>query len=180
MIDFAKANGLVVTGTHSNRMLLDVQGQASDVERAFNVSLKVYHHPTENRDFYSPDANPSVPSTLPIQDVQGLDNYRRPHPNYRLRTTQASTSNTKSLETKSSAQPGATTGSGPAGDYIGNDFRTAYVPGTALNGSGQSIALVQFDGYLASDINQYEQLAGRTNVPLQNVLIDGFTGVPTG
>ena len=49
-----------------------------------------------------------------------------------------------------------------------------------MNGSGQTIALVEFDGYLASDIAIYESLAGRTNIPLQNVLIDGFSGVPTG
>ncbi len=61
---------------------------------------------------------------------------------------------------------------------IGNDFRNAYVPGTSLNGSGQTVALVEFDGYLASDINQYELLASRTNIPLQNILIDGFSGAP--
>ena len=180
VIDFAKSKGLVVTGTHSNRMLLDVQGQASDVERAFNVSLKVYHHPTENRDFYAPDANPSIPATLPIQDVQGLDNYRRPYPNYRLRpaNTNTLTSSVRGLNSASGTKPEAATGSGPDGEYIGNDFRNAYVPGTSLNGSAQTVALVEFDGYLASDINQYELLASRTNIPLQNILIDGFSGAP--
>ncbi len=115
VIDYAKSKGLVVTGTHSNRMLLDVQGQASDVERAFNVSLKVYHHPTENRDFYAPDANPSIPATLPIQDVQGLDNYRRPYPNYRLRpaNTNTLTSSVRGLNSASGTKPEAATGSGP-------------------------------------------------------------------
>jgi len=61
---------------------------------------------------------------------------------------------------------------------MGDDFRNAYVPGSTLNGSGQTVALVQFDGYLASDITAYETLAGRPAVPLQNVLIDGFSGIP--
>lgn len=177
VIDFAKAHGLVVTATHANRMLLDVQGTAADVDRAFNVSLKVYHHPTENRDFYAPDVEPSVPSGLSIQDISGLDNYRRPHPNFKLKPNQASRNTAKGL--KMNLAPQATTGSGPGGDYVGNDFRNAYAPGTSLNGSGQTIALVQFDGYLLSDINEYESLVGRTNIPLQNILIDGFTGVPT-
>jgi uncharacterized repeat protein (TIGR01451 family) len=178
VIDFAKSSGLVVTGTHPNRMVLDVQGNASDVERAFNVTLRTYHHPTENRDFFAPDVDPSVPSTLPVQDISGLDNYNRPYPNYRIKPASASAITAKGLKT--TPTPEATTGSGPAGDYIGNDFRNAYVPGTTLDGSGQTIALVQFDGYLLSDINEYESLAGRTNVPLKNVLIDGFSGVPTG
>ena len=38
---------------------------------------------------------------------------------------------------------------------------------------------MQFDGYLASDIQEYEGLAGLPNVPLQNVLLDGFNGVPS-
>jgi uncharacterized repeat protein (TIGR01451 family) len=181
VIDFAQANGLVVTGTHPNRMLLDVQGKASDVERAFNVSLKVYRHPTENRDFYAPDVNPTVPQTLPIQDISGLDNYRRPYPNFRLKpkNVSANVSAKTTVVSQTNPSPEATTGSGPFGNYVGNDFRNAYVPGTSLNGSGQTIALVQFDGYLTSDINEYESLAGRTNIPLQNILIDGFTGVPT-
>ena len=40
--------------------------------------------------------------------------------------------------------------------------------------------LVQFDGYYPSDIAAYETLAGRTNIPLQNVLLDGFQRRPTG
>lgn len=166
--DFAGMNGLTVTQTHGNRMLLDVTGKVSDIEKAFHVTLRTYHHPTENRDFFAPDTEPSVSSTLPVQDISGLDNYRRPHPKFKFKTAGSS------MASKAAA------GSGPNGNYIGNDFRNAYVPGTSLNGSGQKIALVQFDGYLASDINAYETLAGRTNIPLQNVLIDGFNGLPTG
>ncbi len=178
VINFAKAAGLTVVGTHPNRMLLDVAGNAADVGRAFGVTLRVYHHPTENRDFFAPDAEPSVPSALPVQDISGLDSYRRPHPNYKLKPANVPSNVTTGLQ--GNVTPNATTGSGPAGNYIGNDFRNAYVPGTSLDGTGQTIALVQFDGYLASDISAYESLAGRPSVPLQNVLIDGFNGLPTG
>jgi uncharacterized repeat protein (TIGR01451 family) len=178
VIDFARSHGLVVIGTHSNRMLLDVQGKASDISQAFNVHFNVYHHPTENRDFFAPDADPSVPDTLPVVDISGLDNYSRPHANYHLRP--ASSTIASPSVSPANVAPQATTGSGPFGNYIGNDFRNAYVPGSSLNGSGQSVALVEFDGYLAGDIAEYESLAGRTNIPLQNVLLDGFSGFPTG
>jgi uncharacterized repeat protein (TIGR01451 family) len=166
VVDFANANGLTVTRKHGNRVLLDVSGKVSDVEKAFQVTLRTYHHPTEKRDFFAPDTEPSVPSTLPVQDISGLDNYGRPHP--------------KIMVKPASAAPKALTGSGPAGLYMGNDFINAYVPGTSLSGSGQTIALLEFDGYLASDISEYETLAGRTNIPMQNILLDGFSGVPTG
>jgi uncharacterized repeat protein (TIGR01451 family) len=164
--NFARVYGLTITETYSNRMVLDVRGRVSDVERAFQVSLQTYHHPSENRDFYAPDREPTISTALPIINIEGLDNYRKPHPHYVFKPT---VSNGKSK---------AFTGSGPSQSYIGNDFRNAYVPGTSLNGSGQTAALVEFDGYLASDISEYESQAGRASIPLQNVLIDGFNGVP--
>jgi uncharacterized repeat protein (TIGR01451 family) len=177
LIDFVQSKGLVVTGTHPNRMLLDVSGRVSVVEKALHIAMHIYSHPSQSRTFYAPDSEPAVPSGLSIQDISGLDSYRRPHPKIKFKP--ASHPSGVIADVKPSvAVPNV--GSGPDGNYIGNDFRTAYVPGTTLNGSGQKIALVQFDGYFASDINAYEALAGRTNIPLQNVLIDGFNGLPTG
>jgi len=176
VIDFAKASGLKVINTHPNRMLLNVRAKAGDIEKTFHVALRTYKHPGESRNFFAPDAEPSVPSTLAIQDVGGLDNFRRPRPLYKLKP--ASSTPAKTANTAMNAAPNA--GSGIGGNYIGDDFRKAYVPGSALNGSGQIVGLVQFDGYLASDIVVYENMAGRTNIPLENVLIDGFSGVPTG
>jgi uncharacterized repeat protein (TIGR01451 family) len=160
--DFAKANGFKVTKEYGNRMLLDVQGRVGDIEKAFNITLRLYHHPTENRDFFAPDSEPTVSSSLPVLHVEGLNNYILPHPMLHKKSAVAG------------AQPGA--GSGPGGGYMGSDFRNAYIPGSALNGSGQTVGLFQFDGYLASDIQTYEGLAGLTNVPLANVLLDGFNG----
>src|SRR5207302_2303818 len=73
------------------------------------------------------------------------------------------------------AHPNA--GSGPGGSLRGNDFRSAYVPDTSLRGTGQSVGLLQFDGYYTGDITRYQQQAGLPNVTLINVPIDG--GVPT-
>jgi subtilase family serine protease len=49
-----------------------------------------------------------------------------------------------------------------------------------LDGTGQTAALVEFDGYYQGDITKYEQTP--TNqlpaVPLTNILVDGFSGTP--
>jgi len=173
--DFARQHHLTITGTHANRMLLDVSGLSPDIESAFNITFKTYKHPTEARDFFAPDTEPSVPSNLKIQDISGLNNYGRPHPHLGYRPINANSN----VVFKASAKPSANAGSGPFGTYLGNDFRNAYVPGTSLNGAAQNIALVEEDGYNLSDIQEYEALAGRTNLPLQNVLLDGFNGLPT-
>ena len=165
VVAFAKASGLTVKATHANRMILEVEGTADKVQSAFQVTLHLYQHPTENRLFFAPDTEPSVPAGLFIQDVSGLNNYSRPHSHLHQNPNPV-------------IVPAA--GSGPSGSYRGNDFRAAYVPGTPLTGSGQNIALVQFDGYLASDIALYEQRAGLPSVTLQNILLNGFSGIPTG
>jgi hypothetical protein len=69
-------------------------------------------------------------------------------------------------------------GSGPGGGYMGNDFRAAYVPGVSLNGAGQTVGLLQFDGYYSSDIAAYESLAGLPGVTLVNVPVDGGVSTP--
>ena len=162
--DFAKANGLTVTATHPNRVVMGVEGSVRQIEKAFQVNLRTYQHPTEKRIFYAPDAEPSMDLAVPVQHVSGLDNYSLPHPNHKL------------VEMKTNGVV-PQSGSGPSGTYAGNDFRAAYVPGTTLTGSGQSIGLLQFDSYYASDITAYETQFGLPNVTLINVAVDGGVAV---
>jgi hypothetical protein len=167
-IEFAKANGFTVTKTHPNRTLLDVRGSVANIERTFRVTLHVYQHPTEARTFYAPDVEPSLDLLVPVLRIGGLDNYVVPRPLNIQRPRQ---------NQPESATPD--TGSGPGGEYMGSDFRTAYVPGVSLDGSGQVVALVEFDGYHAADITKYESQAKLPNVPLVNVSVDGFGGTPS-
>ena len=167
VIAFAKASGFQVVTTHPNRLLLDVNAAVGNVEKAFQVRLFEYQHPRQARKFYAPDAEPSVPSGLRIVDVSGLNNYAQPHPNSHI-----------GAATQRSSRPKPNAGS-MGGEYIGNDFRAAYVPGSLLTGAGQNVALVQFDGYYPSDITRYETLAGIPAITLTNILLDSFSGVPT-
>ena len=83
VIAFAEANGLAVSGKHPNRVVLDVKGAVSNVERAFGITLRTYRHPTEGRDFFAPDIEPSVPTNLPVADMWGLSDYGLPRPLWR-------------------------------------------------------------------------------------------------
>jgi uncharacterized repeat protein (TIGR03803 family) len=165
VVKFAKLHGLIVTGTHPNRTLIDVRGTVGAVERAFHVTLNDYQHPTESRTFYAPDRLPSLDLTTPVLSVGGLDNYAVPHPCSRPISAPR-------------ARPQAG-GSGPGGTYLGNDFRAAYAPGVTLNGAGQMMGLVEYDsGYYQSDIDAYEALADEPPVPVTPVLLDGYGGGP--
>jgi uncharacterized repeat protein (TIGR01451 family) len=166
LIDFAKANNLKVTGTSPNRVILDVDGAVADVEKAFHLTLHVYQHPTEPRTFFAPDTEPSLDLAIPILHVNGLNNYSLPKPMFVRRQHNPTPAIAPEV------------GSGPNGAYMGGDFRAAYIPGTTLTGAFQNLGLLEFDGYFPSDIVSYESLAGLPSVPLQNVLLDGFNGVP--
>ena len=76
LIRFAHENGLVVTGTHPNRVLLDVSGEASEIEKALHVKMMVYDHPIRGR-FYAPDREPSLDLQAKVLDIGGLDNFVR-------------------------------------------------------------------------------------------------------
>ena len=164
---FAIKSGFRVTATHPNRTLLDVSGPVSSIERAFHVTFRTYRHPAEDRLFYAPDVEPTLDLATPVLHISGLDNYLEPRP-MNLRKT-----------------PGfgigelvSGSGSGPAGTFIGNDFRAAYAAGMPLTGAGQSVGLVEFDGYYLSDISNYAATASVPIAPLTNIYLDAFSGTP--
>jgi hypothetical protein len=160
---FATAHNLAVTGSHPNRTLLDVEGAVADIEKALHTTMRVYRHPTESRDFFAPDTEPSIDLSLPVLHISGLDNFMAPHPMLHKISSQAN------------AAPAL--GAGPGGTYLGYDFRAAYAPGVNLTGTGQTVGLLEFDaGYAQSDITAYESLAGLPNVPVSAVLLDGYDG----
>ena len=169
VIQFAATNGLQVVKTSGNRAHLEVSGTVANLERAFHVTLGTYRHPTEDREFYAPDVEPSVDASLPVLYLQGLDNFIIPKP-VSLNLT----------EYQGRAQPNA--GSGTNNDlYLGSDFRHAYAPGVTLNGSGQVVGLVEFDGYTPSDITIYQNLAGISpHVPVVPILVDGVSNIAGG
>ncbi len=169
VVEFMRSKGLTITSTHPNRLLVTVNGSVADIERVFQVHLNLYPHPTEARQFYAPDAMPSVDLTVPILDISGLDDFQQPHPMSLHR-----------VGSQNLSKAGPQLGSGSGNSYIGKDFRAAYVPGVTLDGSGQSVGLLEFDGYYASDITSYEGQAGLPSVTLSNVLVDSFSGNPGG
>jgi uncharacterized repeat protein (TIGR03803 family) len=185
--NFAAAHRLGIVATHPNRTLLDVAGSVADIEKAFHFTLRWYHHPTEARTFFAPDAEPSLDLQIPLLTIGGLDDFYEPRP-MNLHTKFSSrlwreAGQTVPLNDNDDDDPGpgtpfAATGSGPRSAFIGRDFRAAYAPESPLDGSGQAVGLFELDGYYPGDIATYEALAGLPNVPLVNVLLNGASGNP--
>ena len=165
VVSFVQARGFTVTGTPANRLVVPIAGSAAQINAAFNVAMRVYQHPTENRTFYSPDREPSLNLGVRVAHISGLNNFSLPHPAIKLALQGEAVANV--------------TGSGPGGSYLGSDMRAAYYGDTILTGTGQAVGILEFGGYNLSDVTATFSNAGQSfNVPINNVLLDGATGAP--
>ena len=166
VVAFAQANGLTVTSTPANRLVVPLSGTVAQINQALHVTMAEYRHPTEDRNFFSPNREPSIALGVPIAHISGLDSFSTPHPH--VMRPQETT-----------ARAFFTNGSGPGGSYLASDMRTAYYGNGTLNGAGQAVGLPEFDGYNLSDVNLTFSNAGQSyGVPINNVLLDGATGGP--
>ena len=162
VVQFAEANGMTVTSTTPNQMLVDVTASVADINRTFRVTMGVYEHPTEDRTFYAPDREPSADLGVQLWHITGMDDFSPPRPKLRF------------------AQPGEPmlhtfAGSGPGGGYLGSDMRKAYYGGTALTGAGQSIGLFGLNFNL-SDVQLYYNNIGQSfnSSVVQTIAINGY------
>ncbi|MGC2835697.1 MAG: protease pro-enzyme activation domain-containing protein [Methylocella sp.] len=159
VVRFAKTNGFTVVGGSRDGMDVQLTGSVAAIERAFHVTMGVYQDPAQTRTFYALDREPTLDLPFRVWHISGLDNYSIPHPALVHRD----------LSVKSSV----VSGSCPSSSYCGSDMRAAYYGGS-LTGSGQTLGLLEFYGYDASDLNTYFANAGQTNrVPIDGISTDG-------
>jgi subtilase family serine protease len=157
VIRFAKSNGFMVVGGSRDGMDIELRGSVATIETAFNVTMGVYQHPIENRRFYAPDREPTVNLPFQLWHIAGLDNYSIPHPAVRHKNA-----------IKSEVR-----GSCPDNSYCGSDMRAAYYGAHTLNGSGQTLGLLEPWGYDIDDVNTYFTGAGQINhVPVNGISTD--------
>jgi hypothetical protein len=137
VLSFLEQSGFTVVSKSANRLTITVRGTRAQAERAFAVSIDDYQ--LGERKFHANSAEPSIPSSLEtvVRSVTGLSNLAEPHP-----AASPSPSNTTSFGV---AYNGVLT---PVDTFGGN---TGGLP-PGLNGSGQTIALIEFDNYNAPDL----------------------------
>ncbi|MGB6688706.1 MAG: protease pro-enzyme activation domain-containing protein [Terracidiphilus sp.] len=161
VVRFAQANGMTVTRTTPNRMVIDVTAPVASIEKAFHVKMGVYRHPSEDRTFFAPDREPTADLSVRLWHITGLDDFSPPRPLLRF------AAKNKLHENQ--------TGSGPGGQFLGSDMRAAYYGGTALTGAGQSIGLFGLNFNL-TDVENYFSSIGQPFNPatVVTVSIDGY------
>jgi kumamolisin len=170
VLRFAKTYGFEVVGGSRDAMEVQVKGNVANIEAAFHVNMRTYKHPTENRDFYSPDSEPTVDLPFNLWHISGLDNYSIPHPLHVSRDEYAAAHGIDAQKVVSHA----TTGSGPSASFLGSDMRAAYYGSGPLTGAGQNLGLLEYYGTNLTDLNNYFTNAHQTNnVPITLLSTDG-------
>ncbi|MFI9384326.1 protease pro-enzyme activation domain-containing protein [Kutzneria sp. NPDC052558] len=142
---YLQARGLTVTGV--NGQAVDATGTAAQVAAAFATPIGRYDR--DGRQFFANDRNPVLPASIAglVQGVSGLNDYAVRHRD---------------------AKPAAPSGLGPAA------LRSIYdTNGIGADGSGQTVALWEFDGYKKSDISTYDQQFGLSSPAPVTVSVDG-------
>ena len=158
---YLENKGMNVESIAPNRLIIRASGSIDVIEKIFNTKI-YYYTDKAGETFYAPAYELQVDNDLNILSVQGLENRIKANPHYRV---------LKNVNFSKSA--------GPTQGLIPANIKTAYSFSSNLNGAGQTLALFELDGYTASDITAYQNAFNLTNVPLQNVLVDGASGNPS-
>ncbi|GHJ47222.1 hypothetical protein Cs7R123_45640 [Catellatospora sp. TT07R-123] len=161
-VDAVKAyltgKGLKVTGVTGNRLVVTAKGSLAQATAAFGTTVSSYTA-ADGTGFFAPDRAPSVPSSLSgiVRAVAGLTDRAMFH--------------------HASGPAGPT---GPGGGYTPAQLRKAYTMSTlsgAYDGTGETVGLIEFDGFKQADINTWTNQFGQPQVTPTVVAVDG--GFPT-
>lgn len=159
VVSFLQSQGLTVTNVSSNNLLITASTTVSQAQQAFNIQINDYKLGTQT--FYANASSPAVPSTIRslITSVGGLENSTRFHSYHHLHPHRNAT---------------LPTGFTPSGLATAYDYTALQSSG--IMGDNRNIALLELDGYQASDIAQYASYFNLGTITASNTLVDGFNG----
>ncbi|MER7643904.1 S53 family peptidase [Streptomyces sp. NPDC126522] len=135
--EYLRAQGLTVGKVHSGNLLVDATGTAAQLEKAFGTKLSTWKDAKSGRAFYANETAPTLPTAIAglVSDVTGLNNRAQLH-----------------HQTTDTVAPR----NGPGGGYTPAQLKGGYNVSSTYTGSGQKIALLEFDGFQQSNITKYD------------------------
>lgn len=135
---YLHAQGLTVGKVHPGNLLVDASGTAAQLEKAFGTKLSTFKDARSGRSFYANDSAPTLPTAIAslVSDVAGLNDHAQLHHQAVPRTVSPH--------------------NGPGGGYTPAQLKGGYNVSGTYTGSGQKIALIEFDGFQQSNITKYD------------------------
>jgi kumamolisin len=158
--DYLRAQGLKVGKVHSGNLLVDASGTAAQLQKAFGTKLSTYKDHSTGRSFYANETAPTLPASIAsfVSDVSGLN------------------SHTVLRHAPVNVTPAVTPHNGPAGGYTPAQIKGGYNVSGTYTGSGQTVALVEFDGFQQSNISSYVSHYGLGSPTPTVTKVDGGSG----
>ncbi|MFI6447555.1 protease pro-enzyme activation domain-containing protein [Kitasatospora sp. NPDC050543] len=153
---YLAGQGLTVSGVSANRQVVNVQGTAEQIAKAFGTHESAYLDPQQQRTFFANDSAASVPAELAdiVQGLSGLNNHT-------VRTTRL-------------AKPNAATPAAAPSGFGPSQYKGAYnLDKLGADGTGTTVALWEFDGYKSSNLTTYDNQYGLTGPAVSTVSVDG-------
>jgi kumamolisin len=160
---YLASQGITVISVNDNRTLIHSSANVATINNALHTEIHSYKDST-GASYFAPAYELQTNAALPIQSVLGLQNMV--HAQKHLVKGTAAKSNATASASVSGVTPAI--------------IRSAYNLPSSVTGSGQSLALMELDGYSASDITGYESQFSLPAVLLNNILVDGATGSAGG
>ena len=180
--DFAAASGLTVNIAEDrpSSLVVKVSGAAHLVENAFGVRLHHYRA-ADGQVFRGHETEPVIPGELAphLHAVIGLSNFRgaaKPHlRNLGLASGGARVMDVGALAARPASCESSSNcpGSGIGGVLTPTDIKTIYGLSLPVTGTGQTVALMELDGYAVADITAFETAYSLPNTPVTYVSVDG-------
>lgn len=161
--DYLKSSGFTNVWYSPNGMIINADGKVSVVESVFSVAINDYM--TDSRTFFANGNAPVLPGDIAsvVDSVSGLDNSVVMHHHARIG--------------KVRAKPAAVSGQG---GLTPTDITNAYdlkpLISAGFQGTNQTVALFELDGYNLNDIGQYAANFNLGTPSISTVLVDGFNG----
>jgi hypothetical protein len=199
-----RSEGLTVSSPEPGSTLLPVSGTASVVSAALGTPLESVQAPGDAARAIVNTASPQIPASLAgsVTGVAGLDGLVKEHS--MIKQGHPGSGATESPEAGAGAEaqpPTGATGAAPApqaiahvgtpqaclgaqgaafgGTYTSTQLASVFgldqLLGQGRTGIGQSIAIVEFEQYAASDFAAFQACYGLSNT-IRNVLVDGGPG----
>src|SRR5579885_2623679 len=158
VVQFLQSQGMNVKSVSSNNLLIDVIGTVAQAQQAFKVQVNDYQ--LGKQTFYANATQPQIPQKLHslVASLSGLDSSVRFHSHHILHTDTSKLLNGFNPQTLATAY----------------DF--APLQNSNIYGDNQSIAFLEMDGYLLSDVQQYASNFNLGTINASTILVDGYSG----
>ena len=175
--DFIQHAGMHMTKVQSGGMFITASGTVQQIESALHTHMKTYRD-SQGRTFFANAGNLALPANIApaVVSIAGLDNAAVHH---RMSTAPQARGGPLVSRSHTAGCP-ASVGQNT---LTPTQLATAYNFPTNLNGAGQNVALIEFDGYLQSDISVFGSCfapSAQVSTVVSNRLVDLATALPAG